>query len=39
MLKLEVCKQFHAKHNRLKLFLLINEVLKWFGGEDHGVFS
>jgi len=32
MLKFEFLKQFHAKHNKLKLFFFVNKVLKWVGG-------
>jgi hypothetical protein len=32
MLKFKFLKQFHAKHDKVKLFIIINKVLKWFGG-------
>ncbi len=32
MLKFEFLRQFHAKHNKVKLFNTIDKVLKWFGG-------
>jgi hypothetical protein len=32
MLKFEFPKQFHVKYNKLKLFIFINKILKWFGG-------
>jgi hypothetical protein len=30
--KVEFLKQFHAKHDKLKFFISIHKMLKWFGG-------
>jgi hypothetical protein len=32
MLKFEFPKQFHAKDDKVKIFIFIHKVLKWFGG-------
>ncbi len=37
MLKFEFFKQFHAKHGKLNFLNIINEILKWFGGQDLSV--
>jgi hypothetical protein len=34
MLKFEFFKQFNAKHGKLNFLNIINEILKWFGGQD-----
>jgi len=39
MLNFEFLKQFHAKHDKVKLFfIIINKLLKCFGGQDFNVF-
>jgi hypothetical protein len=30
MLKFEFLKQFHAKHDKFKLFIIIHKMSKWF---------
>ncbi len=32
MLEFKFPKQFHEKHDKFKLFIIIHKVLKWFGG-------